>query len=140
MFLAAELFYTDENTETTNINNMLQTIIDLDTSYGLNLKAGFDITDKFSVYGIVGYTTLEFDIDNSYPFAPPMRSGSGDEADLSIGFGAEYMLNMNWSLKAEYIRMSDVDFTPLPEVAVPGKINPNELDYDNLKLGISYSF
>lgn len=139
-FLAVEGFYTDENAETTNINNMLQTIIGLQSSYGINLKAGFDITDEFSVYGIVGMTILDFDIDNSYPFAPPMRSGSEEEADLSIGFGAEYRLNMHWAVKAEYTYMNDVAFTPLPEVAVPGKINPNELNYSNLKLGISYSF
>lgn len=139
-FVAAELFYTDENTSTTNINNMLQTIVDLNTTYGINVKAGFDVTDKFSLYGIVGATVLDIDLHNSYPFAPPMRNGSTSEVGLALGAGFEFALDKNWSVKGEYTRVNDVDFTPLPEVAVPGKINPNELDYDNLKIAISYSF
>ena len=140
LFVAAEVFYNDENASTTNINNMLQTKIDLQSSYGVNFKAGVDVTPKFSVYGIAGATALDFDIHNSYPFAPPMRSGSESEVGLTLGLGFEYAVNDKWSVKGEYTRINDVDFSPLPEVAVPGKINPNELDYDSMKLALSYSF
>ncbi|WP_293269017.1 porin family protein [Neptunomonas sp.] len=140
LFVAAEVFYTDESTSTTNINNMLQTRIDLQSSYGVNFKAGVDVTRQFSVYGIAGATVLDFDIHNSYPFAPPMRSGSGDEVGLTLGVGFEYAVNDHWSVKGEYTRISDVDFDPLPEVAVPGKINPNDLSHDSMKLALSYSF
>ncbi|WP_028468275.1 outer membrane protein [Neptunomonas japonica] len=140
VFVAAEVFYNDENASTTNINNMLQTKIDLQSSYGVNFKAGVDVTHKFSVYGIAGATALDFDIHNSYPFAPPMRSGSESEVGLTLGLGFEYAVNDKWSVKGEYTRINDVDFSPLPEVAVPGKINPNELDYDSMKLALSYSF
>lgn len=121
-FVAAELFYTDENTSTTNINNMLQTIVDLNSTYGINVKAGFDVTDKYSLYGIVGATALDLDLHNSYPFAPPMRNGSASEVGLALGAGFEFALDNNWSVKGEYSRINDVDFTPLPEAAVPGKL------------------
>ena len=140
VFVAAEVFYTDENVSTTNINNMLQTKINLQSSYGVNFKAGVDVTHKFSVYGIAGATALDFDIHNSYPFAPPMRSGNDSEVGLTLGVGFEYAVNDHWSVKGEYTRISDVDFTPLPEVAVPGKINPNDLSHDSMKLSLSYSF
>lgn len=139
-FVAAEVFYNAENSETTNINNMLQTRLDLESTYGVNFKAGVDVTSKFSVYGIAGATVLDFDIHNSYPFAPPMRSGDTTEVGLSLGAGFEYQVDNQWSVKGEYIRINDVDFTPLPEVAVPGKINPNDVDYDSLKVSLSYAF
>lgn len=139
-FVAIEGFYSKESAETRNINNMLQTELELNSSYGVNLKAGVEVTPKFSVYALVGATSLDFDIHNSYPFAPPMRSGDADEVGFAIGFGAEYSINKNWSANVEYSRVNDVDFTPLPEVAVPGKINPNEIDFDSFKFGVNYSF
>jgi len=139
-FLAAELFYNSESAETRNINNMLQTELELNATYGINFKAGVDITERFSMYGIAGATVLDFDIDNSYPFAPPMRSGDATETGLSLGVGFEYQVNSDWSVRGEYVQVSDVDFDPLPEVAVPGKINPNDVDYDSLSLSVSYSF
>ena len=139
-FVSAEVFYNAENAETTNINNMLQTQLELESTYGINLKAGVDVTDKFSVYGIAGATWLDFDIHNSYPFAPPMTSGDASEAGLSLGAGFEYQVSAEWSVKGEYVQISDVSFDPIPEVAIPGKINPNEVDYDSLSIAISYSF
>ncbi|MDO6514062.1 MULTISPECIES: outer membrane protein [unclassified Neptuniibacter] len=139
-FVVAEAFYNDENAETTNINNMLQTQLELNSSYGINFKAGVDVTSKFSVYGIAGATVLDFDIHNSYPFAPPMRSGDASEVGLSLGAGFEYQVDKQWSVKGEYIQINDLSFDPLPEVAVPGKLNPNEVDFDSLKLSVSYAF
>ena len=139
-FVAAELFYNSESASTTNINNMLQTQLELESTYGVNFKAGVDVTEKFSVYGIAGATWLDFDINNSYPFAPPMRSGSTDEVGLSLGAGFEYQVDSAWSVKGEYVQVKDVNFDPLPEVAIPGKINPNEVDYDSLSIAVSYSF
>ncbi|WP_164846982.1 outer membrane protein [Neptunomonas marina] len=140
VFVATEVFYNAEGAETRNINNMLQTELELNSTYGINFKAGVDVTDKFSVYGIAGATVLDFDIHNSYPFAPPMRSGSADEVGLSLGAGFEYQIDDRWSVRGEYIQVQDVDFSPLPEVAVPGKINPNDVDYSTLSFGVSYRF
>lgn len=139
-FVAAELFYNSESASTTNINNMLQTQLELESTYGVNFKAGVDVTEKFSVFGIAGATWLDFDIHNSYPFAPPMRSSSTDEVGLSLGAGFEYQVDSAWSVKGEYVQVKDVNFDPLPEVAIPGKINPNEVDYDSLSIAVSYSF
>jgi opacity protein-like surface antigen len=69
-----------------------------------------------------------------------MRSGSESEVGLTLGLGFEYAVNDKWSVKGEYTRISDVDFDPLPDVAVPGKINPNDLSHDSMKLALSYSF
>jgi len=140
IYLAGELFYTDQDIETRNINNLLITELSLNESYGFKAKLGFDINDKFSLYGTLGQTTLDFDIRNSYPFAPPVRTGNTDVDEITIGIGAEYFVTDNWSVTAEYSQLNDVSFDPLPEVAVPGKINGNEVDLSGLTFGTKFTF
>lgn len=140
IFLGADVFYQEQNAETRNINNLLITELTLNESYGIKFKLGVDVTEKFSVYGIVGQTTLDFDINNSYPFAPPVRDGNTDVDEVTFGIGAEYAIADNWSFVAEFNQLNDVSFDPLPEVAVPGKINDNEVDFSALSFGLNYNF
>jgi len=139
-FLAGEIFYQDQDIRTRNINNLLITELTLNSSYGFKLKSGFDVNDKLAVYGFAGQTTLDFDIDNSYPFAPPLTNDSTDVDEFTIGVGLEYAVTDNWSITAEYNQLNDVSFDPIPEVAVAGKINDNEVDYSALSFGLNYSF
>lgn len=140
VYLAGELFYSNQDIETRNINNLLITDLSLNNTYGLKAKLGFDITDNFSIYGMLGQTTLDFDINNSYPFAPPLTDDSTDVDEITIGVGAEFLLNEQWGVTVEYSQLNDVSFDPIPEVAVPGKINDNELDLTALTFGLSYRF
>ncbi|MGH1543733.1 MAG: outer membrane protein [Arenicella sp.] len=139
-YLAGELFYNEEDITTRNLNNLLITEVTLNNSYGFKLRTGIDITDKFSVYSALGITNLDFDLNNSYPFAPPKRSASRSESAFTFGFGGEYQVTDNLSVLAEYSQLNDVDFDPIPEVAVPGKINANELDYSSFTIGVNYAF
>lgn len=139
-FSKFEVFYSFENAQSLNKNNLLVTKIDLNSSYGATVKPGYQVTEDFSVYGFFGIIALDFDIDNSYPFAPPMRSDSETETGFQYGFGAEASIDDNWSIVLEYAVTKDVSFDPIPEVAVPGKINPNDLDYANLSVGVRYRF
>ena len=139
-FLGVEAFYNEENIETRNLNNLLITELELNNSYGVNLKAGVDVNDRFSVYALLGQTTLDFDINNSYPFAPPLRDGETDVDEITFGIGAEYEITDSWSFTARYTQLNDVSFDPLPEVAVPGKINDNEVDYSALSFGVNFNF
>ncbi|WP_415886383.1 outer membrane protein [Neptuniibacter sp. QD37_6] len=138
-FLAAELFYNNESAETTNLNGVLRSDLELEASYGVNFKAGVEVTDKLSVYGIAGATWLDLDVRNSYVFASPVKYGSEDEVALSLGVGAEYAVNNNWSVKAEYTRVNDVDFDA-PKEVVLNQFNPNEAEYDNFNVSLSYYF
>ncbi len=140
IFVGAEAFYSSEDTKTTNINNLLQTEVTLESTYGFRLLAGFDITPKASVYGFGGSTVLDFDLRNSYPFAPPVRTASEKESAFTFGVGLAYAVTKNVSVTAEYAQINDVKFDPIPEVAVPGKINRNELDLSTWKLGLAYNF
>jgi opacity protein-like surface antigen len=140
IFLGAEAFYQEQDIETRNLNNLLITQLTLNNTYGVKFKAGVDVTDKLSVYGLIGQTNLDFDIDNSYPFVPPMRTATRDIDELTIGFGAQYAISDRWSVTAEYSQLNDVSFDPIPEVAVPGKINDNEIDFSSISFGVNYNF
>ncbi len=139
-FAKVEGFYSFENASTLNKNNLLVTKIDLNATYGVTLKPGYKVTEDFSVYGIFGLVALDFDIDNSYPFAPPMRSDDDVETGFQYGFGAEVSVADGWSILVEYVTTKDVSFDPIPEVAVEGKINPNELDLATFNVGVRYLF
>jgi len=139
-FFVVEGFYNKEGAETRNLNNLLITQVELDSTYGINLKAGVDVTNEFSIYGFIGSTWIDIDLHNSYPFAPPMRQGSETESEFSFGFGVSYMLSEDLAVVGEYTQLNDLAFDPLPEVAVAGKVNPNQLDLSSWKVGLSYSF
>lgn len=140
-FVGVEGFYTYENNNTRNINSVLITDIELDQTYGGRLLAGAHVTDKFSVYAHGGITVLDFDIANSYTFAPPTRAASTTEAAFAYGIGADYKLNENISVFLEYTQINDVDFTPIGEVAGDtGRINPNDLDLNTTSIGFKYNF
>jgi opacity protein-like surface antigen len=140
VFFGIEAFYKEENIETRNINNLLITELSLENTYGVNFKAGINVNEKFSIYALLGQTTLDFDINNSYPFAPPLRDGDDSVDETTYGIGAEFSINDHWSVTAQYTQLNDVAFTPLPEVAVPGKINDNEVDFSALTFGVNYNF
>jgi len=140
-YIGIEGFYNFENTSSRNINGVLVTDIDLEASYGGRLILGADITDRFSIYVHGGATVLDFDINNSYTFAPPRRSRGETEVGFSYGVGVNYKIADQWSVFADYTRIEDVDFNGIPEVAGgTGRVNPNELDLDKISLGIKYSF
>jgi len=139
-FVALEGFYSIENAKTLSLNNKLVTEVSLNAAYGAKLKPGVMVTDGFSVFASLGVTVLDFDVDNAYTFAPPMRTASERESVFSFGFGAEYKLNDHVSVIGEVTRTQDVTFDPIPEVAVPGKINRNDLDLSTTTIGIAYRF
>ncbi len=140
-FVAAEGFYNLENSSTTNINGVLVTNVDLDASYGGRLLAGVNATDRLSLYVHGGVTVLDFDVRNSYTFAPPVRTSSESEATFSFGVGAGYAITDNIGVFVEYTQTTEADFDGLPEVAGgTGRVNPNDLSLDAISIGAKYSF
>lgn len=140
-YASIEGFYNAETAETTNINGVLVTDIDLEASYGARVIGGINATDKFSIYAHAGATALEYDINNSYTFAPPTKSRSETDVGFSYGVGADYQLTDKIATFVEYTQMTDVDFNGIPEVAGgTGRVNDNELDLSSISLGMKYYF
>jgi opacity protein-like surface antigen len=139
VFLAVEGFYSWENAQTESLNGMLRSTLDLEASYGADARIGYDVSDKFAVYGLAGVTFLDFDNDTGYTFAPPMQQLSETEAGFTYGFGAELQVTDRYSIIGEYRITNDVSFTPNPDV-VGGFINDNQIDHNALRLGVNFSF
>lgn len=140
-FAGIEGFYNFETGSSENINGVLITEIDLDASFGARVLAGVNATDRLSLYAHGGLTFLDFDVRNSYTFAPPVTNASETEETFSFGFGASYKVSDHISVFGEYTRTTDADFDGIPEVAGgTGRINPNDVNLDAFSLGLKYAF
>lgn len=139
--IGVEGFYSFEDASTRNINSVLITDVDLNSRYGARLLFNYDVTDKFGFYTHGGLTVLDYDVTNSYTFAPPVTERSDTETAFSYGVGMKYDLRPNLSLVVDYTRIDNVDFDGIPEVAGDtGRVNPNTLALDRLSTGLRFSF
>jgi len=137
-FLAIEAHYGDETAETQNINNVKITDVELTSSYGIDLKLGQNVTDKFAVYGLLGITQYEFDGAISYTFAPPVDDISSEEAAFVYGGGVELAFNDRWSTIAEVRISNDVDLTtPIDRGAIS---STDDLEFLVIRSGLKYRF
>ena len=140
-FIGAEGFYNFENGSSRNINGVLVTDIDLNASYGGRILAGVNATDKLSIYAHGGLTVLDFDVRNSYTFAPPVTTASEREATFSFGFGAGYAITDHIGVFIEYTQTTDAEFGGIPEVAGgTNRVNPNDVSLSAFSIGAKYSF
>lgn len=140
-FIAVEGFYGIEDADTRNINGVLVTDVDLDARYGARAVFGVDVSDKLALYTHGGLSFVDYDVNNSYTFAPPVTERSDNETAFSYGVGLNYKLNDTISFTTDYTRLTDIDFDGIPEVAGgTGRVNPNRLALDRFSSGIRLSF
>lgn len=117
------------------------TDVDLNSSYGARAIGGANINESFLLYAHAGLTALDFDVRNSYTFAPPVTNASYSETGASFGFGANYKISNSPSIFAEYTKVVGVDFDGIPEIAGgTGRVNPNTLSLNSASLGIKFVF
>lgn len=141
LFVGAEAYYGLEDAQSRNINGVLVTDLDLNARYGARALLGVDVADNLSLYTHAGVAYLDYDLTNSYTFAPPVRERSDRESGFSYGVGASYRLSDRLSLFADYTKVSEVDFNGIPEIAGgTGRVNRNTLALDTLSTGLRWSF
>lgn len=141
LYWGAEVFYNGSDASTRNINGVLVTDVDVDATYGVRGILGTNVTDKVQLYAHAGITQVDFDINNSYTFAPPVTSRSEEDTAFSYGFGAAVAVSDRVSVFGEYTQIADVEFNGIPEVAGgTNRVNPNTLDLSSVALGVKISF
>jgi outer membrane immunogenic protein len=89
-------------------------------------RAGYAVNDNFMAYGLLGYTWAKGTID---------YNGMSESADLdggTIGLGAEYKVNSNWSTYGEY---TYTDFGTIKNT--DGNLKAT---LGQVKLGVNYRF
>lgn len=137
-FVAVEIYYADETAETHNINNVKVTDIELSSSYGIDLKLGQNVTDKFAVYGLAGFAEYDFDGQASYTFAPPIDDISSKETAFVYGGGVELAFNDKWSTIAEVRLSNDVEIsTPVDRGGISAD---DEIDFFVIRSGLKFRF
>ena len=137
-FIGIEAYYADETAETQNLNNVKVTDLELTSSYGVDVKLGKNVTDDFSVYGLLGLAQYEFDGTVSYTFAPPVDNISSEETAFVYGGGVELDLADRWSVITELRFTNDLEFdTPVDRGGIRSE---DELDLFVIRSGLKYSF
>lgn len=137
-FGSVEVFYSAENVDTTTLNNVKINHVELNSTYGVDFRFGTDVTDKVSIYGLVGATAHDFDSSISYTFAPPKDSVSDEEWGLSYGGGVEIGLSDRLSTFGEFRLVNDLEFdTPVDRGGIQAQ---EELNYSTIRTGLRYSF
>jgi len=138
-FVAVEGFYAFESASTESLNGMLVSSLELNASYGGDIRVGYDVSDKFAVYALAGITALDFENNTAYTFAPPLQELSATETGFTYGVGTEIQLSERMSVIGEYRITNDVAFTPNPD-RVGELVNDNQIDHGALRLGLNFSF
>jgi len=114
------------------------TDLSLNSSYGIDLKLGHNVTDKFAVYGLLGVAQYDFDGAISYTFAPPIDDISSEEAGFVYGGGVEIDFNDRWSTVAEVRLINDLDLTtPIDRGAIQSS---DDLEFTVIRSGLKYRF
>ncbi|WP_018995727.1 outer membrane protein [Hirschia maritima] len=137
-YLEVEAFYADESAETQNLNGVLVSELELSNSYGLDLHLGQQITEKFSIYGLVGVTQYEGDANQFYTFAPPVSAVEFEETAFVYGAGVELALTDKLSTFGEVRLSNDVDFdTPVDQGGIRAE---NNLEFTTIRSGLKFKF
>ncbi len=138
VYISGEVFYSFENVETTTLNSVKVNEVSLDSTYGFDVKFGTDVTNKVSIYGLVGATNFDFDSAIAYTFADPVADASDDEWGFTYGGGVEVAITRRISTFGEFRLSQDIDFdTPVDQGGIQAE---EDLNYTVLKTGLRYSF
>ena len=137
-FASVEAFYSFEDAETTTLNNVKVNNVELNETYGVDIRLGTDVSDKVGIYGLASLTAHEFDSNLSYTFAPPTEFVSETEWGFVYGGGVEIALTDQISTFGEFRIVNDLDFdTPVDQGGVQAE---EKLNYTTLRTGVRYSF
>ncbi len=151
-FIEVEAFYADETAETSNfsavdsislptsttLNKILSTDVELSNSYGIDVHLGQEVTEKLSVYGLVGITQFEGDVTQSLSAVVGPTTFSFEEVGFVYGAGVEVKLTSNIATFGEVRITNDLEFDA-PDLRL-GVSAANELDFTGIRTGLKYKF
>jgi opacity protein-like surface antigen len=101
--------------------------VDQDYNIGVYAVGHLPLSDRFKLYGLVGFTKAEVTL------SVPGESISSDDSDFSYGAGLEFDMTKNWSLAAEYTAyFSDAEVSFGTETG--------KYDASGLAIAVNYNF
>lgn len=99
--------------------------------YTVGLKAGFPITERFTLYGHGGHVWWQGDISAD-------DNDDVDGSDWFYGAGVSFALTEGWDLRLDYTRF-DLDFDR-DEIGILADIASFDTEMDYVSLNIQYTF
>ena len=100
MFFGVEFFY-----DFLNLKNLIDSAsINIRYRYGTNLNFGYDITENFSLYGIVGYGLIKYRAVNGG--IEYLDKDDNLKFRALYGFGVSYNMSVSWKINLEYNRQT----------------------------------
>lgn len=134
-FIAPEIFYDDNNAQVKiheeDQSNKYMKAEELKYRYGVKLNLGYDINDKFALYGTVGFAENRLEYYDSIISSGKAEydAASATKESIIYGLGAKYSINDKFSVNVAY-ETSKLDFEG---VAYDSDVNV-------LRVGASYNF
>ncbi len=135
-FLAPGIFYDHIGSKTA--------LVQADTSsgtfsvkdrYGVKLDLGYDISDQFAVYGMLGLASVSYDVkfDNLLVLAHQ----TGHKSSMIGGLGLAYHMHKNVTLSLEYNKQKALDIKVGGGALVQDSFKTS---IDTMKFGVAYHF
>ncbi|GLQ78500.1 porin [Mesorhizobium huakuii] len=99
----------------------------------LRARIGYTPVDRFMIYGTGGlaYGHFETAINNG------SLSGSKTKAGWTLGAGAEYAINTNWTIKSEYLY---TDLGKADVINLGGNTLTDKIAFHTVRVGLNYKF
>ncbi len=96
--------------------------------WGIYLKPMYPVTSEFTVYALLGYGSVEIDIDGDTLL---------DDEQFQWGLGGSYAFSDNFSVFVDYVLMYDdsLDVPIIRDVALNG-----DIEVDSWNFGVTYKF
>jgi len=111
------LGFSDDEITTTGTNTLLGAYdgnigYDINSIFGVYAVGNLPVTDRFDLYGLIGYSSVDAEISfglSTTKFGVSNLSGNDTENGLSYGFGGSVGVMENMSLNLEYMSYLDKD-------------------------------
>lgn len=125
--IKAEITETDDD-------GTFSTRAEIDWFGSTRARLGFVPTERFLAYATGGVAYGKIEISGESPFGSVSESET--EVGWTIGAGAEYAIDDNWSLKTEYL------YTDLGTWTVTDEFGTEDLDFDfhTVRVGVNFKF
>lgn len=134
-FIAPGIFAEMNNLQAKGKLGSAKESFEIHNRLGLKADIGYDINDKFAIYGTGGFSSISYDY--KYNSSTTIASSSGRESGYFYGAGLAYNINDKFAVNVEYNAQS-VDL-PSPFTS-GGKRDEIEANLSVIKLGASYRF
>ncbi|WP_217570733.1 outer membrane protein [Mesorhizobium sp. GbtcB19] len=102
----------------------------------LRARIGYTPIDRFMIYGTGGLAYGQ--VKTEFPFFGPfMSSSSKTRAGWTVGAGAEYAINTNWTIKSEYLYTDLGNSTAFSSGPITLK---SDVAFHTVRVGLNYKF